>query len=368
MHPRNGLVLFTILLLLLTLVLSSCSSPEERSELQSSPKVASIEVQPPKPTIVVGERYILHAIARDARGNIIEQRGTAFKWYSSNPDRATPLDDGTLAGLSQGTATVKAYIGDVFGSAEITVIPQPASIELAPSSHTIAIGEQYIFRAVAKDTRGNILELPASAFKWNSSNPLYAVIDASGFVDGVSEGTAFIRAAIGDVSGGAMLKVVTKSAINVPPNTPSPTSSPITEPTPKPTPAATSLTIDSASTTVQTSGDKASYNYKGSGIVSGPPGSNFAMSVVVIDPKIGNVPLTGPQTGTGSWSLTQEPNYKSVRFERKAEEPDSFTWTISGSGIEGTSYLYPGSVIEFRVILRLNGVNVDTKTIQVKAN
>lgn len=105
-----------------------------------------------------------------------------------------------------------------------------------------------------------------------------------------------------------------------------------------------------------------------SGKASGPVGSNFAVSAVIIDPKIGEVPLTGPQNATGSWSITQEPNYKSVRLEEKTGEPGSITWTITGSGKEGADYTFPGCVVEFRAILRLNGVNVDQQTIQAKAN
>ncbi len=92
------------------------------------------------------------------------------------------------------------------------------------------------------------------------------------------------------------------------------------------------------------------------------------MSAKIIDPKIGEVPLTGPQTGTGEWSITQEPNWKSVRFDQKAGESNVLNWTITGSGKEGASYAFPGCVIEFRAILRLNGVNVDVQTMQVKAN
>jgi len=133
--------------------------------------------------------------------------------------------------------------------------------------------------------------------------------------------------------------------------------------------AETNITINSSSVTVTTlANNYASYTYTVSGKASGPTGSNFAMSAVVIDPKIGEVPLTGPQNATGGWSYTKDPNYQSVRFEEKPGEPGSITWTITGSGKEAASYLFTGCVIEFRAILRLNGVNIQRQTTQVKAN
>lgn len=175
----------------------------------------------------------------------------------------------------------------------------------------------------------------------------------------------------------------TESTINPPPTLePIPTvpDTPTTSPMPTqnvvPTKATTptsnaeaNLTIKSASAIVQTAGsDYASYTYTVSGEVSGLDSSIFLMSAVIIDPKIGEVPLTGPQDATGGWSYTKDPNYKSVRFEKKAGEPDSMTWTITGSGKEGASYAFPGCTIEFRAILRFNGVNIQRQNIQVKAS
>ncbi|MFH1032616.1 MAG: hypothetical protein V1767_08670 [Chloroflexota bacterium] len=168
---------------------------------------------------------------------------------------------------------------------------------------------------------------------------------------------------------------------------PAPTPEPIPTPTDIPSPttptqnivptksttptskAEAKLTIKSAGAIIQIAGsDYASYTYTVSGEVSGLDGSIFLMSAVIIDPKIGEVPLTGPQDATGGWSYTKDPNYKSVRFEKKAGEPDSMTWTITGSGKEGASYAFPGCTIEFRAILRLNGVNIQRQNIQVKAS
>lgn len=99
-------------------------------------------------------------------------------------------------------------------SPPVTVTPTPkvVSLELQPSSATIEVGKNFLFRAVARDAGGNILELPASAFSWATSNPSIAVVDKSGFVDGISPGTTAVAAAIGPVAGGAMVRVISSGA------------------------------------------------------------------------------------------------------------------------------------------------------------
>lgn len=129
------------------------------------------------------------------------------------------------------------------------------------------------------------------------------------------------------------------------------------------------VTIDSASITITIQkNDYASYNYTASGTVTSvPTGSTLTMKAVIIDPKIGQVMLTGAQNATGGWSYTKDPNYKFVRFEKKAGEPDSFIWTITGSGMEGASYAFPGCAVEFTVMLGLNNTIVQQQTMRVNA-
>jgi hypothetical protein len=82
--------------------------------------VASVQVSLDLPTIGIGEHAHATATALDARGGALP--GTSVQWRSSRPDVATVDVNGTVTGLSAGTATITASDGDVAGTVSLVVV------------------------------------------------------------------------------------------------------------------------------------------------------------------------------------------------------------------------------------------------------
>jgi uncharacterized protein YjdB len=81
-----------------------------------------------------------------------------------------------------------------------------ASIEIAPSTATIAPGDTLRFRAVTRNAQG--AQVTGFVVNWRSSNTLVASIDLlGGLATAVGPGPATITAAVGDVTGMALLTV-----------------------------------------------------------------------------------------------------------------------------------------------------------------
>ncbi|MBI4288280.1 MAG: Ig-like domain-containing protein [Chloroflexi bacterium] len=82
------------------------------------------------------------------------------------------------------------------------------SLLLDPPSASIQQGKNNIFRPIAKEANGTIInDIPGSAYTWSSSNTAIATVDKAGFVDGKSPGTATITASIQGIQAKATVTV-----------------------------------------------------------------------------------------------------------------------------------------------------------------
>ena len=81
-----------------------------------------------------------------------------------------------------------------------------ASIEITPSTATVAPGDTLRFRAETRNAQG--VQITGFVVNWRSSNTLVASIDLlGGLATAVGPGPATITAAVGDVTGMALLTV-----------------------------------------------------------------------------------------------------------------------------------------------------------------
>ena len=175
--------------------------------------VVSVEVSSPaEPTALgeplqLGEALQLSAEALDENGRPIP--GVEFSWESSNTSVATVDATGLVTAVAAGTATITASAGDVRATVEITVVSatQPVvSVEVSPSAETIAIGTTRQLSAEAFDENGQAVA--GAEFSWESDDDAVAMVDGSGLVTGVGEGTATITASSGSAQGTAAITVV----------------------------------------------------------------------------------------------------------------------------------------------------------------
>jgi hypothetical protein len=67
-----------------------------------------------------------------------------------------------------------------------------AALALEPSALTLEVGKNSIFRVVAKDSRGQEIQVPNLTYAWSTNNGEVIKVDKSGFVDGLRVGTATV--------------------------------------------------------------------------------------------------------------------------------------------------------------------------------
>jgi len=166
--------------------------------------VASVAVNPTSATLIVGQTLQLEAQPRDAAGRPLD--GRTVTWSTNQTDVATVTSTGIVAAISPGTATITASSEGRSGSSTILVqAPAVGRVEVAPASATINVGGSFRLTATVFDSRGNIL--PGARVAWGSSNLGIAIVDNTGRVLGISEGTVVITATSGDKAGTASVRV-----------------------------------------------------------------------------------------------------------------------------------------------------------------
>jgi glucose/arabinose dehydrogenase len=134
-------VLAPSMLLILAGLVPGCSEGGDIQEPDPTP-VAELAVTAPATTIGVGQTIQLTATARDAGGNVLEDR--VFDWASSDPSIATVTETGLVTGLAQGEAEISATAEGITGSLAIIVAtsapPPPPPGPVTPGLQEIAGG------------------------------------------------------------------------------------------------------------------------------------------------------------------------------------------------------------------------------------
>jgi len=166
--------------------------------------VASVAVSPTSATLIVGQTVQLEAQPRDASARRLD--GRTVTWSTNRPDVATVTSTGIVAAVSPGTATITASSEGRSGTATVVVqAPTVGRVEVAPATATINVGGSFRLTATVYDSRGNVL--PGARVAWASSNLAIAIVDNTGRVLGLSEGTVVITATSGDKAGTASVRV-----------------------------------------------------------------------------------------------------------------------------------------------------------------
>src|SRR6266516_3269727 len=172
-------------------------------------------------SVLSGAIATLTLRAKDAFGNSLTAGGRAVAFTVTGGTSTgvvgptTDHGDGTytapFTGVLAGTAlTIGATID---GSPVTSPLPTlavlagaVAQVVVTPASAALdALGLTQRFSAAARDANGNVIS--GQAFTWTSDNPIVALVDPSGGVTAVANGTATITAAAAGVSGTATLAV-----------------------------------------------------------------------------------------------------------------------------------------------------------------
>lgn len=150
------------------------------TELTSEP--LSLEIAPSAIALAVGQEFQLEAIVRDSTGEIMTEESVS--WSSSDVTVATVSSTGLVVGISEGTASVFADLdfrgrGNAYGRLRRTATvsigsPEPASIDITPSSIQVTYGESTTFSVEVRDATGAVMLDPVT---WSATG---GSIDAGG--------------------------------------------------------------------------------------------------------------------------------------------------------------------------------------------
>jgi uncharacterized protein YjdB len=168
--------------------------------------VAVVSVAPTTPDVIKGQSLTLVATARSARGVVVS--GHPVTWMSSNPGAATVSDQGVVAGVAFGSATITASIDGVSGTALVTVKSGPAAqLALTPPNPQITRGGTMRLTLLVRDAFGNDVDLAGKIVEWTSSSPTVASVGNDGAVVALATGQSLITAAVDGKSASTTVSV-----------------------------------------------------------------------------------------------------------------------------------------------------------------
>lgn len=161
--------------------------------LTVSPRaVASVQVTPSDPRLLVGASIKLSAQTLDENGAALD--GRRVEWRSSDARVAAVDSTGMVIGVAPGVATITVTSESRSISIGVSVSLVPvARIDVSPSSGTVVVGQSTQLTAVLRDSIGGLLG--ERMVSWGTSDVSIATVSSSGLVQGVAPGSATITVA-----------------------------------------------------------------------------------------------------------------------------------------------------------------------------
>ncbi|MSP92364.1 MAG: hypothetical protein EXR79_11265 [Myxococcales bacterium] len=186
--------------------------------------VVSIAVGPVSPTLAVGMKLALQAIATYEDGKVADVTGAAL-WNASDPGVLAIVQGGVQAGLATalaaGSSLATASFGGQTGTTAVTVLPiHLTSLAVEPASLQLPAGTSAALVAKGTWSDKSVSDLTQSV-AWTSSSPAVATVanapGKKGKVDAVHAGTATVTATFAGKAAGVAITVtaatLTKLAI-----------------------------------------------------------------------------------------------------------------------------------------------------------
>ena len=167
--------------------------------------VSAVAVSPAADTLLVGDTLRLSAEATDANGHAVEE--TEFAWESGDAAITAVDATGLVTAVGAGEAEITATSSGVTGRTVVRVVaPVPTTVAVTPDTMGLtALGQSAQFAAEVRDQAGRVMT--DAAVSWTSGDTAVAVVDSTGSVTAIGNGTATITAVAGEVSGTAAITV-----------------------------------------------------------------------------------------------------------------------------------------------------------------
>ncbi len=168
------------------------------------PVPAGVRVSPaaPSPFVSLGETVQLTGEVLFATGAPIP--GLPLSWSTLDGSVVSVSSAGVVTAVGAGETTVRGSHGGFEAEIPFAVTPVAASIEVAPATVALPIGDEAQLEATVRDALGNALGLPVT---WSSTAPDIAEVSATGRVTARARGEADVRAQSGSAVGTARVNV-----------------------------------------------------------------------------------------------------------------------------------------------------------------
>jgi hypothetical protein len=173
--------------------------------LAAALQIVSVEVTPPQAAVQAGGKQQFHAVARDARGNVVRAK---LAWLATPFDVAAADSTGLVTTTRAGRTYIIAVADGKPGMAVLDITERAAAalrVHAVGEASTV-IGGTVLLEARAATHMGDPV---AADVQWTSNAPRVATVDAGGLVWGKSAGTAQIAAKSGGLQ--ATIDVVVRA-------------------------------------------------------------------------------------------------------------------------------------------------------------
>jgi uncharacterized protein YjdB len=170
-------------------------------------ELTELRVRTSSPSIAMGRTVAVTAEGLFTNGKT-QLLDNALTWTSSHPDLLSINNDGSGKALGIGNITVTASLGNVSGTAKLTVTPaELTSLKMTPDASSVVAGRSQQFSLYGLFSDGQTLPV-TSDVRWSSSASSIATIGtSSGLANALTQGAVTITAISGNVKAVAYLTV-----------------------------------------------------------------------------------------------------------------------------------------------------------------
>ncbi len=183
-------------------LLAACGDGSSGVTPPAAPVVARIDVSAATTALTPQQTTQFTAVARTASGVAV---GSAQPvWSSTAPGVASVNAAGLVTGVAAGAATIRATVGSVSGTIDVTVTSGAgvlATIVVSAQDLTIQLGQLTQATVSGRDVLGGTAPLGTRTVTWSTSNASIATVNTAGVVTGVGIGTVSLQASVADGAG-----------------------------------------------------------------------------------------------------------------------------------------------------------------------
>jgi uncharacterized protein YjdB len=188
----------------------------------SAATLTAIAVSPATSTLAINGSTALTATGTYSDNSSVDLT-QSVTWQSSNTSVATASNgsgtQGSITGLSGGTATINATLGNVSGSATVTVTAAAlVSITISPTDPSLPIGTTDALSAQGTYSDGSSVDVTTSV-TWSSDTAKVATVGnatgSQGLVTAVAIGTSNVRATLGTINASVMVTVTSAKLVSI---------------------------------------------------------------------------------------------------------------------------------------------------------